>query len=219
MQIPQHGRGIFPQDLPVAAVEVYIVGQHEGYAVPGWAVAPCKAPAAGWYNPGSAPSLFCAFATLRSHSRRLVSTPRLSSIWSARQRCVAGPSIFLPVRAVSGEIEEVGQIGTPRRSLQGVDGFIRNRRSFRAPPHQSASRGRSAVPGGLLRCDASNQDIPEAVIGKGRHMGFSTAAAADIVVYLNLIIVVEAWILRWGEAAVIKEFGAFQLDFLGRGAL
>ena len=185
MEIAENGSGVFFDNLQIAAVTPCKVRQVGEHTVPGRAVAPFIAPAAGGNDPRQG-----AFLVLR---RPDIPQPFPIAGFRAevhqgmfgRDSSVSGPAVLFPMGAVGGEIEEVGKGGAAGEKLEQVGGLIGTGEA--APLLQIGVHHLigEKLRGGLFRGDARYMDIAESIIGKTGEIFFQAATPAGIVVFLH----------------------------------
>lgn len=128
----------------------------------------------------------------------------------AGQRGVGRPAIFLPLGAVGREVIEVSQIRAAGQLLERIHcgigaGEAAPLLQIGVHDHIGEQIGR-----GLLRGDAGDQHILEAVVGEGGGVGLLSLTLADIHVPMDQGVIAKPDVAH-GQLAVLQVFAVEQL--------
>ena len=123
VEIPHDGRGAFANHPGFSAITPDEVGQVDEHTVPRGAVAPFEAPAGRRNDAGQRAVVPLRFADIAQPFAIRRFHRKVEQHMLGGKRRVGRPAVFFAVRAIGGEVVEVGKVGNARRLLQAVERF------------------------------------------------------------------------------------------------
>ena len=132
------------------------------------------------------------------------------------KRGVAGPAVFLAVRAVGGEVIEVRAVGGVAHRVQRIRDVARAAKAAARFARRGAGQEDEQVGRGLGLVDPHHKAVAEAVVGERRLEGL-VGAPADVNVALREAVGVEVDV-GIVEVAVRQQLAELQHDPLPRAA-
>ena len=207
---PDLGEGFFDDFLP-SGEAVYHIGQLNEDLIPGRAdgVAPAVG---GGDDAGHVAFVIQRLPDVPQPFIVVISSVKVQQGMFQRQGSVSGPSVLFPVRAVGGEVVEVGQGGNFRHPLELIDNLIRAMETapaFKLGIHDPIGQQFSC---GLFRGNAPDQSVAETVVGETGGPGLDIAALAGVLIFLDVQRHVQ--ILGTDKPQIIHRETAIYLDVL-----
>ena len=213
--------GVFGDHIRLPPPQVGVVGQMGQHTVPRGAVAPGKSPAPRRDNTGKTSLPVLGLAYVAQPLTVVAFGIKIDEGGLTGQSRVRRPAVLLAVRAVGGEMVEVGQDAPTGDLLDLIRHGIRAGKSapiLHLGVHDQVGQ---EIGGGLLGRDAVHADIAEAVVGEGGGIGLHPFTLADIGVQMDDILVPlpevtdEPHVVQT-DIPVLQSLGETQLDLLPR---